>query len=86
MGSMTVAKIAVSLPPELVERARAEVEAGRAASVSAYVAAALEQKVLLDDLGSLLDEMLAESGGPLSAAERRAAASTFRAAPARGRR
>jgi hypothetical protein len=41
--------------------------------VSAYVAAALEEKAKLDDLASLLDEMLAESGGPLTAAERRAA-------------
>jgi hypothetical protein len=41
--------------------------------VSAYVADALEEKVKLDELSQLLDEMLAESGGPLTAAERRAA-------------
>jgi hypothetical protein len=41
--------------------------------VSAYVARALEEQAKLDDLGSLLDEMLAETGGPLTAAERRAA-------------
>jgi hypothetical protein len=39
--------------------------------VSAYVASALEEKVKLDELSALLDEMLAESGGPLSSAERR---------------
>jgi Arc/MetJ-type ribon-helix-helix transcriptional regulator len=66
-------KIAISLPRGVAERARRAVRRGRAASVSAYVAAALEEKVKLDDLAGLLDEMLAESGGPLSAAERRAA-------------
>ena len=69
----TTEKIAISLPAALAERARRAVRKGRAASVSAYVAAALEEKAKLDDLASLLDEMLAESGGPLTAAERRAA-------------
>lgn len=65
------AKIAISLPAPLAARARRAVRAGRAASVSAYVAAALADKVKLDDLAGLLDEMLAETGGPLTAAERR---------------
>ncbi len=68
--SMTTrTKIAVSLPPELVEQAHDAVAAGRATSVSAYVAQALEEKAKLDDLASLLDEMLAETGGPLTAEE-----------------
>jgi len=66
-------KIAVSLPTQVAERARRAVRKGRAASVSAYVALALEEKVKLDELATLLSEMLVESGGPLSAAERRAA-------------
>ncbi|OFW17895.1 MAG: hypothetical protein A3H97_15790, partial [Acidobacteria bacterium RIFCSPLOWO2_02_FULL_65_29] len=49
------------------------VREGRAASVSAYVASALEEKAKLDELAALLDQMLAESGGPLTSAERRAA-------------
>jgi len=73
MDGMTKAKIAVSLPEELVDHARQAVQRGRAESVSAYVEAALEEKARLDDLASLLDEMLAESGGPLTARERRAA-------------
>ncbi len=40
-------KIAVSLPKGLADRARRAVRQGRAASVSAYVAAALEEKVKL---------------------------------------
>lgn len=66
-------KIAVSLPRGIADRARRAVRQGRATSVSAYVASALEEKAKLDELSALLDEMLAESGGPLNAAERRAA-------------
>lgn len=66
-------KIAVSLPKQIAEGARRAVRSGQADSVSAYVAAALEEKVKLDDLAALLDEMLGESGGPLTAVERRAA-------------
>ena len=70
---MTTIKIAVSLPEEVVSGARRAVKRGRAGSVSAYVAAALEQKVMLDDLDDVLTQMLADTGGPLSAAERRVA-------------
>jgi len=67
------AKIAVSLPAELVAQARRAVAEGRSASVSAYVAEALEEKATLDDLASLLEEMLAETGGPLDLEEQAAA-------------
>jgi Arc/MetJ-type ribon-helix-helix transcriptional regulator len=73
MVGMTMSKIAVSLPDPLVARARRAVERGRAESVSAYVAVALAEKMKLDDLAELLGEMLAETGGPLTAAERRTA-------------
>ena len=66
-------KIAISLPKHVADRARRAVRRGRAASLSAYVADALEEKVKLDDLSTLLEEMLAESGGPLTNAEQRAA-------------
>jgi Arc/MetJ-type ribon-helix-helix transcriptional regulator len=69
MGSMTKAKIAVTLPPVLVTRAQDAVREGRAASISAYVAAALEEKAKLDDLKAMLDEMLAETGGSLTERE-----------------
>lgn len=70
---MTKSKIAVTLPPALVERARDAVREGKANSVSAYIAAALEEKVKTDDLGRMLEEMLAETGGPLTPRERRIA-------------
>jgi Arc/MetJ-type ribon-helix-helix transcriptional regulator len=66
-------KIAVSLPVQAVESARHAVRRGRARSVSAYIATAIEEKAKLHDLAVLLDEMLASSGGPLAATERRAA-------------
>src|SRR5262249_39142109 len=66
-------KIAVSLPRKVVESARRAVSRGEAASMSAFVAEAIEEKAKLGDLRTLLDEMLAETGGPLTAAERRAA-------------
>lgn len=66
-------KIAISLPKQVAERTRTAVRRGHAASVSAYIVAALEEKVKMDDLSSLLAEMLAESGGPLTRAERLAA-------------
>jgi Arc/MetJ-type ribon-helix-helix transcriptional regulator len=70
---MTKSKIAVTLPPALVAQAHRAVRAGRAESVSAYIAAALEEKTKLDELAEMLAEMLAETGGPLTAGERRAA-------------
>ena len=73
MNGMTTAKIAVSVPQEVLRRARHAIRRGRAPSMSAYVAAALEQKTKLDDLEELLAEMLAQSGGPLTQAERRVA-------------
>jgi hypothetical protein len=69
----TTYKIAVSLPKLVAERTRRAVRLGRAASVSAYVTRALEESVKLDELSTLLDEMLAESGGPLTPSEERAA-------------
>jgi Arc/MetJ-type ribon-helix-helix transcriptional regulator len=71
IAGMTMSKVAVSLPEELVIQARRAVAQGRSESVSAYVASALAEKVKLDELSSLLKEMLAETGGPLTAKERR---------------
>jgi Arc/MetJ-type ribon-helix-helix transcriptional regulator len=73
IDGMTKSKIAVTLPPALVARARRAVRSGRADSDSAYIAAALEEKTKLDELADMLAEMLAETGGPLTEKERRAA-------------
>lgn len=55
-------KIAVSLPDELVAQARAAVQEGRAASVSAYVAEALADRYRRRSLVQLLDDLDAELG------------------------
>jgi Arc/MetJ-type ribon-helix-helix transcriptional regulator len=68
---MTIAKIAITLPRPLLAKARRAVREGRADSVSAYVTAALEEKAKLDELSAMLDEMLAETGGPITPSERR---------------
>ena len=86
MFGMTASKLAISLPAALVARARRAVDKGRAASVSAYIAAALEEKTKHDDLAELLQEMLAQTGGPLTAAERRSADKALGATRPRKRR
>ena len=55
-------KIAVSLPDELVAEARAAVDEGRAASVSAYVAEALAEKSRRHSLDDLLTEWVGALG------------------------
>lgn len=65
---MTV-KIAVSLPDELVEQAKAAVAAGRAASVSAYVAEAMREKGRRRTLADWIAEQEAELG-PITDEER----------------
>ena len=83
---MTTEKLAVSIPAEILARARKSAKRERATSLSAYVSAALEQKSTMDDLAQLLTEMLAETGGPLTAKERRTAdAVLLRAAPRKRR-
>jgi Arc/MetJ-type ribon-helix-helix transcriptional regulator len=59
---MTVEKVAVSLPPELLRRARLEVAAGRAPSLSAFVADALAAQLRTDSLDRLLADLDAEHG------------------------
>ena len=70
---MTTEKIAISVPEGTLAKARRAVAAGRASSLSAYVSKAIEHTAMLDDLDELLEELLRASGGPMTAAERRAA-------------
>jgi antitoxin ParD1/3/4 len=57
-------KITVSLPDHAVDAARRAVEEGRAASVSGYVAAALERYEGYEDLDALVADMAAIGGEP----------------------
>ncbi|HEY8526726.1 MAG TPA: ATP-binding domain-containing protein [Acidimicrobiales bacterium] len=57
--------VAVHLPAELVERVNKAVADGAAESVSAYIAAALEDKQKLQEVAGHVHQMLADAGGPL---------------------
>jgi len=66
-------KIAVSLRPELVEHANRAVAEGRAPSVSAYVADAIESVIRRDALAAAIADYEAEFG-EIAAAELEATA------------
>lgn len=63
------AKIAVSLPDELLEHARQMVRDGEAASISGAVAHALARHRETETMEDFLDELLAATGGPATALE-----------------
>ena len=67
-------KLAVSVPDELAEEARHAVAVGKAASVSAYVASAIDHYRTQKTLDEWLDEVDAEIGPPSSEAYGRARA------------
>ena len=59
------AKIAISLPDEVLATARQAVDEGRASSLSGYiVTTTLAERQDYEDLAALLAEMAAETGGP----------------------
>jgi len=57
-------RVTVTVRPHVVEAAEADVAAGRATSVSAWVDAAMEDKAHREDLKALLGEIRAEIGPP----------------------
>jgi Arc/MetJ-type ribon-helix-helix transcriptional regulator len=61
---MNASKVALSMPAELLRQAKKEVRSGRAKSLSAFVAEALDEKLRRDELTSILDAMDAEYGKP----------------------
>lgn len=61
IGRVRKAKVAVTLPAPVLALARERIEAGKAASLSALVTEALEEKLERDRLQGVLDEILAEN-------------------------
>ncbi len=59
---MNSAKVALSMPAEVLRLAKKEVAAGRAKSLSSFVAAAVDEKLRRDELAAILDAMDAEHG------------------------
>ena len=63
-NGMTAAKIAITLPADQLERVRRAVKRGRADSVSAYIAQALERQDREETLADLLRDLVALHGEP----------------------
>ncbi len=64
-------KLAITLSSELARRVRDEVAAGRATSVSAWIEHAISCQLAAEaDFDSLVDDVLASTGGPITDAER----------------
>jgi Arc/MetJ-type ribon-helix-helix transcriptional regulator len=67
-------KVAITLRPDLVDEIRARVEGGYARSVSAFIQKAVQGQLAAEaDFDDLVNQMLAATGGPATAAERAAA-------------
>ena len=61
---MTTLKIAISLPKDQIARVHQEVRAGRAASVSGYIARVLAEQERRESLGELLRDLIEQHGQP----------------------
>jgi Arc/MetJ-type ribon-helix-helix transcriptional regulator len=61
---MTKAKIAISLPKEQLARVHREIRAGRAESVSGYIAHVLAEHEKRESLRALLRDLTAQYGEP----------------------
>jgi hypothetical protein len=66
---MTTAKVALSIPEEILDLAKKQVTSGRAKSLSAFVSTAIDEKIRRDELRVVLDEMDAAYGAPNKAAK-----------------
>lgn len=69
---MATVKVTITIPEHQLQAIRALIDAGQAQSVSGFVQHAIG--VSLDDVAGwheMLDEALAETGGPLTEEERR---------------
>lgn len=61
---MTTAKIAISLPKDQLEAVRRHVRAGRADSVSGYIAKLLAEQDNRESLDALLRDLIEQYGAP----------------------
>jgi hypothetical protein len=61
---MTMAKIAISLPKDQIARVHREVRAGRAGSVSGYIARVLAEQERQESLRELLQNLIEQHGAP----------------------
>jgi len=66
---MTTAKVAVTIPADILRLAKKEIGAGRAKSLSAYISQAVDEKLQRDLLFEVLDAMDREQGRPNRSAQ-----------------
>jgi transcriptional regulator of met regulon len=59
---MTAVKIALTVPEDILKRARAQVRSGKAKTLSSLVSEAVDEKVARNELAEILDAMDAEHG------------------------
>jgi hypothetical protein len=62
-------RVALSIPTELLRLAKREVAAGRAKSLSSFVAEAVDEKLRRDELTAILDAMDRKLGKPTKGAK-----------------
>lgn len=74
----TRTRVTVTVPDEVLEVARRDVDRGFAPSLSAWVTDAAEAKARRESLEQVLDSLLAASGGPLTKDEESWARSQLR--------
>jgi len=67
---MTTAKLAITLPTDVLKLAKKQVKTGRAKSLSAFISEAVDEKLRRDELEKLLDTLDAQHGPPNRAAQR----------------
>ena len=65
---MNAAKVALSMPAEVLRLAKKEVAAGHAKSLSSFVTEAIDEKLRRNELSAILDALDAEHGKPTKAA------------------
>jgi hypothetical protein len=53
---MTTAKVALSIPTDVLRQAKKEVATGRAKSLSSFVSEALDEKLRRAELSAILDD------------------------------
>jgi hypothetical protein len=61
---MNAEKVALSMPADVLRLAKKEVAAGRAKSLSSFVAEAVDEKLRRDELTAILDAMDRQHGKP----------------------
>jgi hypothetical protein len=80
---MTTSKVSISLDPAVAARARADISAGRAKSLSAWLNDAGRAQLEREELGDVLASIFDATGGPLSEQELAAARRRLAEAEAR---